>query len=163
MNRSLDGKLAELMGLLGLAPIDMESGHERWAVYRASMEAPSSWQLLGAAVQLEPDAAIAMSVVLPMLEKLPVEQRGEWVDWLSSEKDRNYARRRLQEIRVLNDLSGDGSASSTATLFDASWSVWLQLRLVEVVTNESLLVQLSERGATRRVRNAANSRLRGFE
>jgi hypothetical protein len=160
MGRDLDGRLAELTGLLGLAPIDVESGHERWGVYRASIQVPVSWQLLGDAVQREPDTAIALSVVLAMLEKLPMEQRDEWVERLPSEKEMGYARQRSQELRVLAGLSGDGGIASADVRFDASWSVWLQLRLAEAVTNESLLVQLSQRGATRRVRNAAVSRLR---
>jgi hypothetical protein len=143
--------------------MDPESGHERWAVYRAAMEDPNSWRLLGEAVQLEPDAAMAMSVVLTMLEKLPAERRGEWVDKLSSDKDLTYARRRSQELRVLDGLSGGVPALSDGIQFDASWSVWLQLRLAEAATDESLLLQLSELGVTKRVRNAAISRLRVLE
>lgn len=152
--------ITELADILDLSPIDIESGHERWRLYQRAMEAPSSWRLLAEAVGFEADAAIAMSVVLRMLEKLPAERRAEWIHKLSSEKEMDYASQRSQELQTFVDLSGDELASSSDPLFDPAWSVWLQLRLAESAANEDLLVQLSEEGATKRVRSTATARLR---
>ncbi|WP_147425060.1 hypothetical protein [Bailinhaonella thermotolerans] len=139
---------------------DLADEHERWRIHRRAIEVPRARELLKEAVSGEPDAAVASSVVLPILELVPEEQHADWMERLES-RGRSYARRRSAEIGVLRRARrGDLAADEIAAGLDG-WSDWLQLRLTEGLPGADALALVAERGRTRRVRGIARNRRAG--
>lgn len=120
------------------------------------MEEPGLWGELVEAVRNEPDQAVAASVVLRMLERVPVGDRPLWVRSLSSPEKRSFAQSRADDLTVLEEAM----AGRVPEL--GGCSRWLQERLFERVSSAVLLRQLADEGATRRIRGTAAARLRGL-
>ena len=149
--------LAERMAESG----ELESGHVRWAIYCRAMDCPEEWPNLLTVVQLEPDPAISSSVVIQMLDRVPLEQREDYVKALPPGKSRELAATRAREIRILNLLSeGRSDHLPAGDLRVDSWTNWLQLRAASSVNDFHVLDSLSRVGRTRRVRSTATTRLR---
>lgn len=162
VSRSVSRLVAEMAHIVGVDDVDPANEHARWNVYSRAMNSSDLWGILREAVQLEPDSAVAMSVVLRMLERVSANERSSWVDALPAGKDHDFAERRAAEIHILETVGGKNSPSPSElrSSFDAGWSTWLQLRLTESSVHDVVLTHLSEHGATKRVRAAARSRLR---
>ncbi len=128
--------------------------HARWAVYRRAMGVPKMWERLADAVREEPDQAVALSVVLCMLERVPTADRERWPQVIASLQKREFAQRRAEELAVLE------RAMAGADSHEAEWSRWLQERLSERATSVDLLERLAAEGATKRIRRTAAERRR---
>ncbi|MBT2442869.1 hypothetical protein J7E93_22730 [Streptomyces sp. ISL-36] len=152
--QSLNECLAELHAQLGGEKAAVDDEHARWGLYQRAMAAPDAWAPLRRALENEPDPAVASSVVLQMLERLPAEEHEPWVRALHSEDKRAYAQRRSQDLQVLEAALGGREVERE------DWSVWLQLKLAEQVGDARLLAELAEEGETKRVRATAAERLR---
>ncbi|MEV6285893.1 hypothetical protein [Kribbella sp. NPDC051770] len=140
---------------------DLTSGHARWGVYRWMMASPVEWGRLLGIVGFEPDAAIAGSVVLEMLERVPAAERKRWVDSISANGNHSLAVLRGDEIGILEGVTGElGVEFSVAPDQVLEWSDWLQRRASTESTSVGVLEQLSQAGRTKRVRGCAAERLR---
>jgi hypothetical protein len=154
MTKDLDSAVSALLAHVGAQAIDVNDEHERWSLYQAAMGLPQAWQALEEAVRLERDDAVATSVVLQMLSRSPADGRERWVRALSSAEKRKFARRRADELGVLE------AAAAGEQVQPANWSRWLQERLAEQATDAGVLAYLARDGDTKRVRRAAAERLR---
>lgn len=137
------------------------SGHERWQGYLRAASDERTRGGLRTALGEETDPAIALALLLYLLERVPCGERTEWIDALPAHRaaDRAYAQRRAEEIAVLEAESG-GSAPAVRPDLVSTYSPWLQLRLAERSADRKLLAFLREIGQTRRIRNLAEVRLR---
>jgi hypothetical protein len=152
--------LEGLAALTGEAPEDLQSDHGRWWLYERAIDSSVGSDLLLRAVALEEDKALATSVVLRMLELVATDQQATWIDQLPA-ASRAYSQVRASEIEVLRRAKrGDLEAEELASNIDR-WSDWLQLRLAATSVNREGLAVISNRGRTRRIRNAATERLKG--
>ena len=133
-------------------------GHDRWSLYRSAMDTPGALPLLFEAVSLEPDGPMASGVVGDMLERVPGDERERWVGILPPTV--RFSARRARDLGVLESLKqGAMSAEAVDDLIDG-WSDWLQLRAVRVTADQDVLRVASQRGRTKRIRQAAVDALR---
>ena len=99
--------LAELAQLGGKDRIDHKDGHERWRLYSHTLADLDDRRLflLFQAAGWEDDPAIALSVVLRVIEVIPAANRDAWVHRLANDRSRNYARARAHGIGTLESLA----------------------------------------------------------
>ncbi|WP_030672182.1 hypothetical protein [Streptomyces cellulosae] len=134
-------------------------GHDRWSLYRVAMDTPAALPLLFEAVSLETDGPLASGVVGDVLERVPGDERERWVRILPPTV-RDFSAHRARDLGVLESLrQGAVSAETVADLIDG-WSDWLQLRAVRVTADQGILRVVSQRGRTKRIRQAAVDALR---
>ncbi|WP_105970793.1 hypothetical protein [Streptomyces geranii] len=134
-------------------------GHDRWSLYRVALDTPGALPLLFEAVSLEQDGPLASGVVGDVLERVPGDERERWVQSLPPAV-RDFSARRARELGVLESIEeGSMSAAAVDDLIDG-WSDWLQLRAVRVIADEGVLRVVSQRGRTKRIRQAALDALR---
>lgn len=157
MNAELADIVRGIAASLGIPPEDLDSDHGRWRLYERAIDDSVASELLLRAVALETDRALAVSVVLRMLELVPDDRHSAWIDQLAPD-NRAYSVRRAAEIRLLRRVLSDGLDIQEAASSLDSWSDWLQRRLATVVDDTQLLSLISARGRTQRVRNAAAER-----
>ncbi|TYB66660.1 hypothetical protein FXF51_16285 [Nonomuraea sp. PA05] len=160
MTEFLHQAVAELARLHGEEIADWTDEHERWRVYRRALQdrGVHAMDPLGRAVVHERDAALALTVVLRVLELVPAGERAAWIRRLPQPGDRDYADARARDLAVLDALAepaGDGEEGSYA---EAGWSDWLQLRLAETSPRRRLLEHLAASGSTKRIRRIARER-----
>ncbi len=134
-------------------------GHDRWSLYRVAMDTPAALPLLFEAVSLEPDGPLASGVVGDVLERVPGDERERWVRILPPTV-RDFSARRARDLGVLESLEqGAMSAETVDDLIDG-WSDWLQGRAVRVTADQDVLRVVSQKGRTKRTRQAAVDALR---
>ncbi|MEW2119184.1 hypothetical protein AB0945_29125 [Streptomyces sp. NPDC005474] len=134
-------------------------GHDRWSLYRVATDTPAALPLLFEAVSLEPDGTLASGVVGEVLERVPGDERERWVQILPLAV-REFSARRARELGVLESLrQGAVSAESVGELI-GGWSDWLQSRATRVTADQDTLRVVSQRGRTKRIRQAAVEALR---
>ncbi|WKE69392.1 hypothetical protein [Streptomyces sp. WP-1] len=126
------------------------------------MQVPEEWPELLELVEQEPDDAIASSLVVNIMEIVPDSRRMQYVAALPPGRDREYAATRARELSILDKLSTESGASNDVEFDAQSWSTWLQLRAADSARNETLLEALRAAGATKRIRAAAERRLRSL-
>jgi len=154
MSRELRAAVAAIVAQVGGQPVDVSSEHARWFLYQQAMLRPEAWSALEEAVRREEDDGVASSVVVDMLERVPVDGRQRWVDALSSPDVRRFAQGRADDLAVLE------AAVVGENVDPAHRSRWLQLRLAEQGTDHDLLARLADIGETKRIRRIAAERLR---
>jgi hypothetical protein len=138
---------------------NLDSDHGRWRLYGEAINRGVGSELLLRAVALEVDRSLAVSIVLRMLELVPEDQYSAWIDQLAPD-NRTYSLKRAAEIHLLRRArSGGLDLQEVAGSLD-SWSDWLQLRLATSVDDARVLSIVSARGRTKRIRNAADERIR---
>jgi hypothetical protein len=123
------------------------------------MNFASCTELLFEAVGRESDRALALSIVLRMPGELPPEKRNEWITQLRSEKDRDYATTRKDEIGILECALERPANLNWDERQALGWSDWLQLRLATAATDRRLVGCLAEHGRTKRIRRISRDRL----
>ncbi|WP_063762284.1 hypothetical protein [Streptomyces sp. NRRL F-5123] len=163
--RDEDGRLVavldELADRTGLPVGDADNGHDRWRLYEAALGEAENFGLLFEVIWFEPDQNVALSVLLPVLERLPEGERARWIAQLRWEYSREYAQRYARDVALLQ------SAALTPLLADGevqeSWSDWLQVRLAQASPEPAVLRRLGERGRTKRIRGYASSRLAALD
>jgi len=128
-------------------------------VYLASIGSADCTDLLFEAVHIESDRALALSTVLRMFEELPAENRGDWSAQLRTEKDRNYAAIRADEMAILESVKSGEAEVAWDEARAVGWSDWLQTRLAGASRDSRLLQWLTEHGRTKRIRRIAHDRL----
>lgn len=151
---NLEDRLAEMRAQFGGETAATDDEHARWVLYQKAMASPGGWSLLQRALETEPDPAVALSVVLHMLERLPARERESWVRALRSADKREYAQRRAEELQILESILHGRELDSV------DWSVWLQRKLAEQASDVGILERLAQHGETKRVRRMAAERLR---
>ncbi|WP_454043329.1 hypothetical protein [Cellulosimicrobium sp. Marseille-Q8652] len=144
-------ELADALAMTG----DAADEHWRWAVYRRATEVPALRTTLLRAVEVEPDAAVAVGVAWAVLERDDAET-ARWVAAVPA-PDRRRVESRAAEIAVLRGVRSLDTAPSAQDV--NGWSDWLQRRVVTEVDGRRVLAALAEHGRTRRVRGAARERL----
>lgn len=150
----LRGALSTLTALTGHAAADPDDGHARWALYRAALASGNTRQALLAAMDAEPDAALASAVVGAALEQVPRAEREAWVRTLPPSV-RGFNERRARELAVLEDLRSGAVPPEPGPAVADGWSDWLQLRIAAEVPDATVLRLLAGAGRTKRVRRAA--------
>lgn len=134
-------------------------GHDRWSLYRVALDTPGAQPLLFEAVSLEPDGPLASGVVGDVLERVPADERERWVRVLPPAV-RDFSARRVRDLGVLESIeAGSMPAAAVDDLIDDG-SDWLQLRAVGVIADEAVLRVVSQKGRTKRIRQAAVDALR---
>jgi hypothetical protein len=149
-----------LAGLEGSPVADPGDGHERWALYLSAMDFESRFGLPFDAVGLEPDPAITLSLVLRMLDKLPVVMREAWADNIPYAKEREFVRKRIRELSILCSVNEGVPQPGQAEGTYETWSDWLQLQIANSAYDIRVLELLADRGRTKRIRGTADARIR---
>lgn len=157
--RRLEQVVLQLAAMTDATPGDVRDEHERWGVYEHAIRSQTGLESLRRAVSLEEDKAVASSVVLRVLELVDNEELGAWIETLPPDS-RALSERRAEEIRMLRRAHAGDLLRDELQLKIDDWSDWLQLRLARVLHAPESLAVLSERGRTRRTRNAANETLK---
>ncbi|KOV84907.1 hypothetical protein ADL01_08395 [Streptomyces sp. NRRL WC-3618] len=153
-------RLSQAVGWYEGADVSFADGHERWSLYRVATDTPGALPLLFEAVSLEPDGSLASGVVGEVLERVPGDERERWVRILPPAV-REFSARRARELGVLESLrQGAVSAESVGELI-GGWSDWLQSRATRVTADQDTLRVVSQKGRTKRIRQAAVEALRG--
>jgi hypothetical protein len=134
-------------------------GHARLSLYRVAMDTPAALPLLFEAVSLEPDGPLASGIVGDVLERVPGDEREQWVRALPPAV-RAFSTQRARDLGVLESIKeGTVSAEAVNDLIDG-WSDWLQRKAVEATPDQDILRILSQKGRTKRVRRSALEALR---
>ncbi|MFI0937539.1 hypothetical protein [Streptomyces sp. NPDC021020] len=163
--RDEDGRLVDILDELasrtGLRAGDADNEHDRWRLYKAALGQAENFGLLFEVIWFEPDQNVALSVLMPVLERLPEAERPRWIAQLRWEYSREFAWRYARDVALLE------SAALTPLLADddvqESWSDWLQVRLAESSAEPAVLRRLGERGRTKRIRGYASRRLAALD
>jgi hypothetical protein len=157
MGNGFDASLGSLADCVGEPPPELlDDEHLRWEFYQKAMQIGSCRRKLMAAVSLDPDPVLALTVALQMLETEDAHLREEWIAQLRDERQRQYASRRVRELEILEAFGRVPGLSRDVVL---TWSDWLQVRLAEVSTVVEVLEHLKEHGKTKRIRRTASRRL----
>ncbi|MEU7743216.1 hypothetical protein [Nonomuraea sp. NPDC049158] len=154
ISEELRGKLIELARLQDREAGDLTDEHERWALYRVAIEDGIGVTELFELLSLEPDSALASSVVVHMVERSAPEERRLWVARLPAEVQ-GYAQGRVAELETLDMLCSGGFPHDQVADSLEGWSNWLQLRVTVFVEDTAVLRILAEQGRTKRVRRQA--------
>ncbi|WP_328356743.1 hypothetical protein OG800_17415 [Streptomyces sp. NBC_00445] len=136
------------------AECSFTDGHDRWSLYRAALDTPAALPLLFDAVSLEPDGPLASGVVGDVLERVPEDEREQWVQLLPPGV-RDFSARRARELGVLASLEQGGMPSDAVGEIIDGWSDWLQLRAVRAASDKEVLHVVSQKGRTKAIRRAA--------
>jgi len=161
MDQGFRSLLDAIAAAVGDVPGDVADEHRRWHLYERAIVASAGLDPLQRAVAGEPDRALATTVVLRMLERVPDGEQAGWIERLQP-ADRATAERRAGEIRTLRRAGeGELTAAEAAGLI-GTWSDWLQLRLAGQSTDPELLAILAALGRTRRIRNTATAVLKAL-
>ncbi|MFE3178947.1 hypothetical protein ACFXPA_41935 [Amycolatopsis sp. NPDC059090] len=142
---------------IGVGASEFESGHARWDVYFRAMRLDSEIDQLIALIGREPDRVMATSVVLSLLEQGPRSLRERAVGVLPVGASQDFARARMVELSVLEELVSGSSDAVEPNLMD-NWSHWLQLRAAKLSSHRQVLEYLASAGATKRIRREALAR-----
>ncbi|MEU6310671.1 hypothetical protein [Streptomyces sp. NPDC047014] len=156
---TLEALIKELAEALGDDLPSWRDGHARWDIYRRISLKAGAVDNLRRAVEIEPDAPIASAIVVMMLEHLDPSTRAEWVEMLHPSV-RPFSAVRARELETLESLSAPSVPRVDKTALEG-WSDWLQLRIVESVTDRRILSTMAEQGRTKRIRRVAAERLTG--
>lgn len=149
--------LAQVVAGQGVPPdgASWQDGHARWELYRRAAEILEAREPLPAAVAAESGLPLASAVVVMMLEKVPADERGRWVNALDPEV-RDFSRTRERELSLLDALTAEGPyAGSPSAQEITAWSDRLQLRAVGAARDHPLLELLAGCGRTKRIRREA--------
>ncbi|GAA3583388.1 hypothetical protein GCM10022198_03260 [Klugiella xanthotipulae] len=151
--------LAELARTVGVDSSALANEDARWDAYRRVIESRAHVDLLYSCVKSEPDPALASAVVVEVLETVPPQDRGRWVEAVDdSQKD--SVRTREWEIGVLDSLNAGQKNVSDVKMSVDNWSNWLQQRIAETEMSWDVLAVIASRGRTKRIRRYASERLR---
>ncbi|MDO0936707.1 hypothetical protein QQY66_35200 [Streptomyces sp. DG2A-72] len=150
-------QLAEVVGQYE-AEAPFTDGHDRWSLYRAALDTPAVLPLLFDAVSLEPDGPLASGVVGNVLERVPEDEREQWVQILPPNV-RAFSARRARELGVLASLEEGGVPADAVGELIGGWSDWLQLRAVRATSDKEVLHVVSQMGRTKAIRRAATEAL----
>ncbi|WP_017585741.1 hypothetical protein [Nocardiopsis ganjiahuensis] len=156
---------AELRALakrIGADHGDLDSEHDRWAVYSRAIRVEEEWPLLLELVRQEPDGPLASTVVVTLLGVLPAARRMDCVEALPVGRSREYASLRARELLVLEGIARGAPGAGGPAPEVSGWSNWLQLRAAESAQDTRVLDALSANGATRRIRHTAKDRFRSL-
>lgn len=157
---SLEEAIEEISRAIGEAAGDISSGHARWEIYRRAIDTPQSWGTLIEAIGLEVDPAIATSVAVGLLERVPSGMQESIIAAVRPAKNREFVALRARETNILESLStGRFDVAELGDDLD-SWSNWLQLHAAEDIADSGVLDMLAQRGRTKRIRNVASQRMR---
>ena len=162
MSWSFEERLRALAGRVGSNHGSLESGHARWDIYSQAIPIAGEWPELLELVRQEPDDSIASSMVVKIMEVVPDSRRMEYVAALPPGRAREYAATRARELSIFERLSTGGDVSDEVESSTQNWSTWLQLRAANSARNEPVLEALSASGASKRIRAAAEQRLRSL-
>ncbi|MEV4479002.1 hypothetical protein [Micromonospora coxensis] len=161
MEVALRTALAGIADAVGESGHGVETEHDRWALYERAIRSSVGLDLLREAVALEEDRALAVTVVLRMLEQAPESEHAAWIGLLPVD-NRSFSERRAAEIRILRRAKEDVLPATEIASTLGEWTDWLQLRLAELLVDRDGLEALSIDGRTRRIRNVASTRLRSL-
>lgn len=139
------------------ATYDLQTDRGRWELYQTAMRLAGAVLLLKAAVQDEPDKALATAVVLAMLERTPVDRHSEWLT-LAPPEQRAYCEQRSWEIDLLRRAEDGSLGAEEVRSGNGDWSDWLQMRLTDASDDPDVVNVLVESGRTKRIRHTAGER-----
>jgi hypothetical protein len=146
--------LTKLVAGVGEAP-DLHADYGRWQLYRAAAVDQGLHGLLLSVVEEEPDRALALAVVVYLLELVGPDEHTQWIKRLH-EDERQFAQRRSTEWRVLRKARDEPLCREAVEAGLDGWSDWLQLRIAPYVEAEARTV-IEERGRTIRIRQLAKA------
>ncbi|MFH8224746.1 hypothetical protein ACH4C2_37080 [Streptomyces sp. NPDC018057] len=129
-------------------------GHARWSLYRVAMDTPTALPLLFEALSLEPDGPLASGVVGYVLERVPEDEREQWVQLLPPAV-RGFSAQRARELVILESLKQGAVPAETVNDLIDGWSDWLQRRAVDATADQDVRRILSQKGRTKRIRQSA--------
>jgi hypothetical protein len=156
-NDGLETALRSLAECVGEPlPDDVGDGHQRWALYRQAVSVKACHPQLLVALSLDPDDALVAGVVIRVMEENDELDCEPWINLMRSEKGRQYASRRAQEIEILR---AHGNVPELSGEILSTWTDWLQVRLAEISKVRRPLELLAQYGRTKRIRRTAAQRL----
>lgn len=145
---------ADVARLVGEHGVDVEDEHARWFVYwKTAPEASLRALLLEVVAEGE---QLQRPVVTEVLKYVDDVEGERWVGLLAGE-DRQFAERRRREWALIRELE---TRPRTLAGEIAALSPWCQRRLIERISDDVVLRDLAEQGASRKIRHAARERLR---
>lgn len=136
--------------------------HARWRLYDEALVDARRHAAVLSALAGDENSPLVSAVVVKAIELVGAEKRATWVDVLPAGRGRDYVQKRCVELEVLQRLLADDAANVNASEVQA-WSLWLQLRLAEGVSNRHALAALTESGASKRIRHLARQRARTIQ
>ncbi|GAA2223741.1 hypothetical protein GCM10010413_16400 [Promicromonospora sukumoe] len=144
----------DIAGAVGEHGVDVEDEHARWFVYwKAAPEASLRALLLEVVGEGE---QLQRPVVTEVLKYVDDVEGERWVGLLAGE-DREFAERRRREWALIRELETRPRTLSGET---AALSPWCQRRLIERISDDVVLRDLAEHGASRKIRHMARERMR---
>ncbi|NEA34819.1 hypothetical protein [Streptomyces sp. SID13031] len=143
---------ATLLTATGLTP-DLTTDVGRWQLYRTAAEDTASHATLLQAATVDPDRALVMSLVVHLPALTATADHPTWLAALAP-SERAYATQRSTEYALLRTRP----PHDTLTRDLDTYTNWLQLRLAESLTHKPSLLELADRGRTKRIRNLATTR-----
>jgi hypothetical protein len=164
MTGSFGEALAELMSDVGRR-VDVNDEHARFDLYRSLLEDPHWRPGLLLCLALEPDPALATSVLASLLELVAAEERPSIVSAAPASGE-EFLGGRAHDLELLELLQDEPSAGEQPSVADETLaslidgSDWLQRRVAEAAVAPPVLSALADRGRTRKVRARAAARLR---
>ncbi|MEO3863387.1 hypothetical protein [Acrocarpospora sp. B8E8] len=156
--------IRSLADLAGEEIVDFRDEHHRWHLYQRviNSERADLRDVLYQVIGWEEDDALALTVVLHVLEQVPEVERHAWVDRLRTSESHQYASARSFDIGMLESIL-QGAVSENALQALQERSDWLQLRLARRSESADVLDELANSGRTKRIKRLAAERLDKLE
>lgn len=151
------GALGALARALGTVHDDADPDASR-ALLAAAVCRPYLDPLLLRAVAEEPDLRVAVGTAVSVLERGGTPDPGAWADAVPA-PGRERVRERARDVATLLAHCAPDAAATPEDV--ATWSDWLQHRLVGRTPSHDVLRRLEAHGRERSVRRSARARLDG--
>ncbi|WP_409186173.1 hypothetical protein F9C11_18830 [Amycolatopsis sp. VS8301801F10] len=139
---------------MGLEVTSLESGHVGWSIYAKAIRLPAKVEQLIWFMRHESDESIATWAALKCLEESLRSFREKLVTALPVGDSQDFARLRMMDLSVLDELVSRPDEPVDPTLME-NWSQWLQWRAAKCSTSRQVLAYLSSSEATKRIRREA--------
>lgn len=161
MSPEFDEAFTDLARLAGVVCSLRPDSHERFGVYQGMLTDSTGRSAMERCLGLEPDEALATSVLAALLEQVAGAGRQRLVD-LAPPSGHRFLAERAHDLEVLDHLAGAATSGEVVDRIAdrvVAGSDWLQRRAAERSTSEPLLQALAQRGRTRKVRTLSRARL----
>jgi hypothetical protein len=137
--------------------------HTRYALYMQALSdiSPSHDRSAISAILSDPDEAMRESVLVHFVDKrAQILSPRDFLEWGASMSDlvgsSPFLLRRLEESGLLKQAELGSFLSENQVLESSDW---MQMKLIEVTRSSTMLNLLARRGRTKRIRQAASTRL----
>lgn len=148
--------LRQIVEAVGAGDVDVDDEHDRWRVYWDAVP-HEDLRVLLKEIAGEGEG-LSRQIVVEALKYVDELEGRTWVDLLPQGQGRDFAERRLREWALIREVV-ERPREIASDLPDLT--PWCQRRLIERVTSDLVLSDLTEHGLSKKIRHGAREKRAG--